>query len=133
MGSRLPTTSLQRDKNLFSEEETLLLAAADLGIVEVAGDPLKDDGPIFQGGPHLAEAQAELGVDGAQGLQAELLSVVQGQQGRHQLVQLLLGLLPLDHHALMQPASMAQAGCKVLSWLCILFLQDEKTHLHGTG
>lgn len=99
----------------------------------MASDPLKDDGAVFQGGPHLTEAEAEPGVDGAQGLQAELVSVVQGQQGSHQLVQLLLGLLPLDHHPLMQPASMAQAGCKVCSWFCTLFLQDVHAHLHGTG
>lgn len=83
---------------------TVTEQATDLGVVEVAGDPLKNDGAVFEGGSNLTEAEAELGLDGPQGLQAELLRVVHGQQRRHQLVQLLLGLLLLNHHSLMQPA-----------------------------
>ena len=80
------------------------MATADLCVVEVAGHALKDDGAIFEGGPDLTEAQAELGLDGTQGLKAQLLGIVHDQQGSHQLVQLLFGLLLLNYHSLLQPA-----------------------------
>ena len=83
-------------------------AGTDLGIVKVASHALEDDGAVLQSGSHLAEAQAELGLDGAQSLQAQLLGIVHGQQGSNQLVQLLLGLLLLDHHSLLKPAGMRQ-------------------------
>ena len=51
--------------------------------VEVAGDALQDDGPVLQGGADFTEAQVELGVDGANGLQAELVRVVHAQQRRY--------------------------------------------------
>ena len=73
----------------------------DLGIVEVAGHALQDDGAVLQSGPNLAEAQAEFGLNSTQGLQAQLLGIVHGQERRHQLVQLLLGLLLLYHHSLL--------------------------------
>ncbi len=75
-----------------------------LGIVEVACHALQNDGAISQGCPNLTEAQVELGLNGTQCLQAELVGIVHGQQWSHQLVQLLLGLLFLNHHPLLQPA-----------------------------
>ena len=74
----------------------------------MASDALQDSGAVLQGGPHLAEAQVELGLDAADGLQAELVWMVHAQQGRYQLVQLLFGLLLLNDHALLQPAAQAQ-------------------------
>ena len=74
-----------------------------LGIVEVACHALQNDGAIPQGCPNLTEAQIELGLDGTQCLQAELVGIVHGQQWSYQLVQLLLGLLLLNHYLLLQP------------------------------
>ena len=91
----------------MSQEALRLLTdrmEAHLGIVEVTSHALENDGAVLECGAHFAEAEVELGRDGTQSLQGELVGVVHGQQGSHQLMQLLFGLLLLDHYALLQPA-----------------------------
>ena len=73
----------------------------DLAVIEMASHALQNDGAVLEGGPNFAEAQPESRLDGTQGLQAQLLGIVHGQQRGHQLVQLLFGLLLLYHHSLL--------------------------------
>ena len=50
---RLAGHTASRDALFFCREQQL---ATDLGIVEVAGHALKDDGAVLESGPNLAEA-----------------------------------------------------------------------------